>query len=122
MIVDHVGFEVSDLARSAGFYDAVFFALGARRAFASDRAIAYGDNQPQFWIVARGTPAAPSYGHVALRASGRAAVEAAHAAGLGAGGADDGVPGPRPHYGPRYYAAYLTDPDGLRVEIVTGSR
>ena len=69
----------------------------------------------------RGRPPAPGYGHVALGASGRAAVDAAHAAGLAAGGADDGAPGPRPDYGPRYYAAYLLDPDGLRVEVVTGS-
>ncbi|MDQ3768510.1 MAG: VOC family protein, partial [Actinomycetota bacterium] len=49
------------------------------------------------------------------------AVEGAHAAGLAAGGAEDGPPGPRPAYGRRYYAAYLRDPDGLAVEIVTGS-
>ncbi len=122
MVLDHVGFEVSSLERSAAFYDPLFFALGVRRAFTGDRAIAYGDNQPQFWIVQRGVLPAPSYGHVALRASGRAAVDAAHAAGLANGGRDDGPPGPRPHYGVRYYAAYLRDPDGLRVEVVTGSR
>jgi catechol 2,3-dioxygenase-like lactoylglutathione lyase family enzyme len=122
MVIDHVGFEVADLARSAAFYDPLFFALGVRRAFQSERAIAYGDNQPQFWIVQRGLAPAASYGHVALRASGRAAVDAAHAAGLAAGGVDEGAPGPRPQYGPRYYAAYLRDPDGLRVEVVTGSR
>ncbi len=51
----------------------------------------------------------------------KAAVDAAHAAGLTAGGSCDGEPGPRPRYGPRYYAAYLRDPDGLRIEVVTGS-
>jgi catechol 2,3-dioxygenase-like lactoylglutathione lyase family enzyme len=56
---------------------------------------------------------------VALRASGKAAVDAAYRAALAAGGSDDGSPGPRPHYGRRYYAAYLRDPDGLRVEIVS---
>jgi catechol 2,3-dioxygenase-like lactoylglutathione lyase family enzyme len=56
---------------------------------------------------------------VALRAAGRPAVDAAHAAGLANGGADDGPPGPRPQYGPRCYAAYLRDPDGLRVEVVS---
>ena len=122
MLIDHVGFEVSDLTRSAAFYDPVFFALGVRRALASERAIAYGDNQPTFWIVARGTLPGPSYGHIALRASGKAAVDAAYEAGITNGGRDDGQPGPRPNYGPRYYAAYLRDPDGLRVELVTGSR
>jgi catechol 2,3-dioxygenase-like lactoylglutathione lyase family enzyme len=119
-VIDHVGFEVSDLARSARFYDAVFFALGVRRLHEGERAIAYGVERPTFWIVTRGRPPAPGYGHVALSASGRAAVDAAHAAGLREGGADDGAPGPRPQYGPRVYAAYLRDPDGLRVEVVTG--
>lgn len=119
-MIDHLAFEVSDLGRSAAFYDAIFFALGVRRAFESPAAVAWGDNHPAFWIVARGQAPGPSYGHVALRASGRSAVGAAHRAGLLAGGTDDGAPGPRPNYGPRYYAAYLRDPDGLRVELVTG--
>jgi catechol 2,3-dioxygenase-like lactoylglutathione lyase family enzyme len=118
-VIDHVGYEVSDLPRSARFYDAVFYALGVRRMLDSERAIAYGINAPHFWIVMRGQPPAPGYGHVALQASGRAAVDAAHRAGLAAGGADDGAPGPRPQYGRRYYAGYLLDPDGLRVEVVT---
>jgi len=118
-MIDHVGFEVSDLTRSARFYDALFFALGLRRLVDSEQAIAYGVNGPQFWVVSRGLPPAPGYGHVALQASGRAAVDAAHHAALAAGGADDGAPGPRPQYGRRYYAGYLRDPDGLRVEIVS---
>ncbi|HEX8123331.1 MAG TPA: VOC family protein [Solirubrobacteraceae bacterium] len=120
-MLDHVGFDVSSLSRSARFYDAVFFALGTRRTHQSGQAIAYGDNGPSFWIVERGRRPEPGYGHVALKATGKAAVEAAHAAGLAHGGSDDGAPGPRPHYGTRYFAAYLRDPDGLRVEIVTGS-
>jgi catechol 2,3-dioxygenase-like lactoylglutathione lyase family enzyme len=117
-MIDHVGFEVSDLGRSASFYDAVFYALGARRMFESEHAIAYGVNNPQVWIVVRGRPPGPGYGHVALQASGRAAVDGAYRAGLAAGGADDGAPGPRPQYGRLYYAAYMRDPDGLRVEVV----
>jgi catechol 2,3-dioxygenase-like lactoylglutathione lyase family enzyme len=120
-VLDHVGFEVSDLARSAAFYDAVFQRLGIRRVLESDAAVAYGRHEPRFWIVARGTRPGPSSGHVAIAAAGRAAVEAAYAAGLAAGGGDAGPPGPRPQYGPRYFAAYLTDPDGLRVEVVSGS-
>jgi len=53
---------------------------------------------------------------------GKAAVDAAHAAGLRAGGTDAGAPGPRPQYGRRTYAAYLRDPDGLRVEVVSQGR
>jgi catechol 2,3-dioxygenase-like lactoylglutathione lyase family enzyme len=118
-MIDHVGFEVADLARSAAFYDPVFFALGARRMLESEHAVAYGVNAAEFWIVVRGLAPAPGYGHVALRASGKAAVDAAYGAGLTAGGSDDGPPGPRPQYGKRYYAAYMLDPDGLRVEIVS---
>jgi catechol 2,3-dioxygenase-like lactoylglutathione lyase family enzyme len=118
-VIDHIGFEVSDLPRSARFYDAVFFALGVRRMIDTENAIAYGINSPQFWIVRRGRPPEPGYGHVALQASGRAAVDAAHRCGLAAGGVDDGTPGPRPQYGRRYYAGYLRDPDGLGVEVVT---
>ena len=117
-MIDHVGLEVSDLARSARFYDAVFGRLGARRVVDGPQAVGYGKEEPAFWIVARGRGPAPAFGHIAFRAVGRAAVEAAHAAGLAAGGTDDGPPGPRPQYGARYFAGYLVDPDGLRVEVV----
>jgi catechol 2,3-dioxygenase-like lactoylglutathione lyase family enzyme len=117
-VIDHVGFEVSDLKRSAQFYDAVFRALGARRMFESEHAVAYGINDPQLWIVVRGRTPSPGYGHVAISARGRAAVDAAYTAGVANGGSDDGPPGQRPQYGRRYYAGYLRDPDGLRVEVV----
>lgn len=118
-MIDHVGFEVTDLERSARFYDPLFFALGARRMLESEFAIAYGVNGAEFWIVMRGRSPAPGYGHVALRANGRAAVDAAHRAALAGGGGEESPPALRPNYGNRYYAAYLLDPDGLRVEIVS---
>ncbi len=118
-MIDHIGFEVSDLERSARFYDALFYALGARRMFESPQAIAYGMNAPDVWIVVRGRAPAPGYGHLALAATGKAAVDGAFAAGVANGGVDDGPPGLRPRYGRRYYAAYLRDPDGLRVEVVS---
>jgi len=118
-MIDHVGFEVSDLERSGRFYDAVLGALGARRMLESEHAVAYGVNAPVLWIVVRGRSPEPGYGHLALAASGKAAVDAAHAAGLANGGRDDGAPGRRPQYGSRCYAAYLKDPDGLRVEVVS---
>jgi catechol 2,3-dioxygenase-like lactoylglutathione lyase family enzyme len=117
----HVGLEVSDLARSAAFYDAVFHRLGGRRIHESDLAIAYGRVNASFWIVARGRRPAPGYGHVAIEAAGKAAVDAAYAAGIANGGTDAGPPGPRPSYGPSYYAAYLLDPDGLKLEVVSGA-
>jgi len=118
-LIQHLGLEVADLKRSARFYDAVFFALGARRLHDTPAAIAYGRDEPTFWIVQRGRPPQPGYGHVAFTAAGKAAVDAAYAAGVAEGGRSDGPPGPRPQYGPRTYAAYLRDPDGLRVEIVS---
>jgi catechol 2,3-dioxygenase-like lactoylglutathione lyase family enzyme len=116
-VIDHIGFEVGDLARAGRFYDAVFFALGVRRLHENEHVIGWGVTEPVFWLTAR-RDAAPGYGHIAFRASGKAAVDAAYDAALRAGGTDDGPPGPRPQYGPRYYAAYVRDPDGLRVEVV----
>jgi catechol 2,3-dioxygenase-like lactoylglutathione lyase family enzyme len=120
-MIDHVGFEVAELGRTTAFYDAVFFALGGRRMVDAERAVAYGINAPVVWFTSRGLVPGPGYGHLALHASGRVAVDAAYAAGLANGGAETvppSLPGLRPQYGRRYYAAYLTDPDGLRVELV----
>ena len=118
-MIDHIGFEVTDLERSGRFYDAVLYALGARRMVSTEHALAYGINAAQVWIVVRGRAPGPGYGHLALSANGKAAVDAAYAGGLAGGGGDDGPPGLRPQYGERYYAAYLRDPDGLRVEVVS---
>jgi catechol 2,3-dioxygenase-like lactoylglutathione lyase family enzyme len=118
-VIDHVGFEVSDLERSTRFYDAVFYALGARRMYESEHAVAYGINGPLVWFVVRSLTPGPGYGHLALQASGKAAVDAAHAAGLAGGGQDNGAPGQRPQYGRRYYAGYLLDPDRRRVEVLS---
>jgi catechol 2,3-dioxygenase-like lactoylglutathione lyase family enzyme len=119
-VIHHVGYEVQSLARSVAFYDAVFFALGGRRLYESAEAVGWGTDQPVFWVTARAAPKA-GYGHVALHASGRAAVDGAYDAGLATGGTDDGPPGDRPEYGPTYYAAYMRDPDGLKVEVVAGA-
>lgn len=121
-MIDHVGFEVADLPACTRFYDPVFHALGARRMHESPQAVAYGVNGPVVWFVTRGIGPAPDYGHVALQASGKAAVDAAYAAGLRNGGSETDPPsrpGLRPQYGRRYYAAYLRDPDGRRLEIVS---
>lgn len=121
-MIDHVGFEVTDLARTTAFYDAVFFALGGRRMVDSERAAAYGINAPLVWFTMRGITPGPPSGHLALQASGKVAVDAAYAAGLAHGGSETAPPSPpgrRPQYGRRYYAAYLADPDGHRVELVS---
>jgi len=120
---DHVGLEVTDLERSARFYDALMYPIGGRRMFEGPGAIAYGMDRAQLWLVARGRGAGEdksSFGHIALKAAGKAAVDAAFAAATANGGRDEGAPGPRPQYGPSYYAAYIADPDGYRVEVVSG--
>ena len=87
-MIDHVGLEVSDLERSARFYDAIFFPLGVRRLSSSPEAIAYGVNEARLWLLARERPGSGA-GHVAFAAAGKVAVEAAHAAGLANGGSEE---------------------------------
>lgn len=75
------------------------------------------DGKPSFWIGSddRGVAA---HTHVAFTTESRAKVDAFHAAGLAAGGCDNGAPGLRPHYHPHYYGAFITDLDGHNVEAV----
>jgi catechol 2,3-dioxygenase-like lactoylglutathione lyase family enzyme len=121
-VIDHIGFEVSDLTRSCAFYDPLFHALGARRMHDAPQAVAYGINGPTVWFVTRGLGPGPQYGHLALQATATGGVPPAYAAGLAHGGRETDPPSPpgqRPQYGRRYYAGYLADPDGLRVEVVS---
>ncbi len=124
---DHISLPVSDYARARAFYDVVMAALGHACVLEQDEAdyIAggYGDDpdEPAFWVGAGKPPGTitPQYGqHIAFRAPDRAAVDAFHAAGLAAGGRDNGAPGLRPHYHPNYYAAFLIDPEGHHLEVV----
>jgi catechol 2,3-dioxygenase-like lactoylglutathione lyase family enzyme len=87
-----------------------------------EAAIGYGKKYPEFWLNRRADMApvaADSGAHVALRASSTAAIDAFHAAALAAGGTSDGAPGIRAKYHLSYYAAFIRDPDGNRVEAVT---
>ena len=123
-MIDHTGIGVADVARSAKFYDAALGALGLRRAMqmppdeGSD-GIGYGVDYPVFWID-RFHPHGVKQ-HTAFVAKSRAEVDAFHAAALLAGGRDNGAPGLRDTavgYPPRYYAAFVLDPDGNNVEAV----
>ena len=118
-VIDHIGFEVTDLGRSTRFYDAVFYALGARRMLESEHAVAYGINGPLVWFVVRGPAAGAGYGHLALQASGKAAVDAAYPAGLANGGSDDGPPGQRPAVRPALLRRLPARSRRLRVEVVS---
>jgi catechol 2,3-dioxygenase-like lactoylglutathione lyase family enzyme len=127
-LLHHLSFGVADLRRSAAFYDAALGALGFVRVWsdfdggANDQAVGYGreGGGDKFAIKQRtGTPiAAPAGFHLAFSAADRDAVHRFHAAALAHGGRDNGAPGPRPHYGPHYYAAFVIDPDGYHVEAV----
>jgi catechol 2,3-dioxygenase-like lactoylglutathione lyase family enzyme len=121
-MIDHVSVGVSDLDRAARFYDAVLAALGLTRLVTRPAGIGFGKAYPEVWINLRPDMprvAAESGVHICLRAKATAEVDAFHAAALDAGGMSDGAPGLRPHERVRYYAAFVLDPDGNRIEAVT---
>lgn len=115
---DHIGLRVRDLEASLRFYEAALAPLGHVLGPRDDLGAGFGPpGGPALWLHRSGG-AGGAGAHVAFRAATRAAVARFHAAGLGAGGRDNGGPGPRPDYGPAYYAAFLIDPDGNNVEAV----
>lgn len=116
-LIDHIQLVVADLAASRRFYDAVFATLDIPLG---------GEAESFFWVDELFVSTADSVAatgrltgrhHLAFQAKDRATVEAFHAAGLAAGGADNGGPGERPYH-PGYYAAFLLDPDGNNIEAV----
>ncbi len=118
-MIDHISVGVSDLKRSARFYDATLAARGLPRLVTLHRTIGFRKAYPEFWINLREAMpyVAPESGvHICLRAKTTAEVDVFHAAALVAGGASDGAPSLRPHDRVRYYAAFVVDPDGNRIE------
>jgi catechol 2,3-dioxygenase-like lactoylglutathione lyase family enzyme len=121
-MIDHISVGVGDLDRAVRFYEPTLAALGLSRLVTRPATIGFGKSYPEFWINLRAGMAkvAPESGtHICLRAKSIAEVDAFHAAALGAGGASDGAPGIRPHDRVKYYAAFVVDPDGNRIEAVT---
>jgi catechol 2,3-dioxygenase-like lactoylglutathione lyase family enzyme len=121
-MIDHVSVAVRDLAAAADFYEAVLRALGFVKLDARAATVGFGKRYSEFWINQRPalTPvAADSGAHIALRATSTSAVDAFHAAALAAGGTSDGPPDLRPQHGEGYYAAFIRDLDGNRIEAVT---
>jgi catechol 2,3-dioxygenase-like lactoylglutathione lyase family enzyme len=115
---DHIGLKVKDLEVAVRFYAAALAPLGHVLGSRDRRYAGIGPkNAPALWLYAAGG-AVGSGAHIAFRASDRAAVDGFYAAGLGAGGRDNGMPGLRLDYSPDYYAAFLIDPDGNNVEAV----
>jgi catechol 2,3-dioxygenase-like lactoylglutathione lyase family enzyme len=115
---DHIGLRVKDLDASTRFYEAVLAPLGHLLASRDEIGAGLGPKgTPTLWLgLAKQEKNTGT--HIAFRAKGRAGVDRFYAAGLKAGGKDNGGPGPRPDYGPTYYAAFLIDPDGNNVEAV----
>ena len=122
-MIDHISIAVRDLKSAEAFYAALLAPLGMTKLREwPDAAIGFGKKYPDFWINKRAAMdriASDSGVHICLRAPDAAAVDAFHAAALDAGGESDGAPGPRPEYHGGYYAAFIRDPDGNRVEAVT---
>jgi catechol 2,3-dioxygenase-like lactoylglutathione lyase family enzyme len=121
-MIDHVSVGVRDLERAARFYEATLAALGLKRLVTRPATIGFGESYPEFWINLRadmGKVACGSGTHICLRAKSADEIDAFHAAALNAGGVSDGAPGLRPHDRVRYYAAFIVDPDGNRIEAVT---
>ncbi|HWY23737.1 MAG TPA: VOC family protein [Nevskia sp.] len=125
-MLDHIGFSVSDLARSRAFYEQALAPLGVVKIMeltaeqtGGNGHVGFGENgKPYFWIGDRADNALRGCLHVAFVANDRAAVDAFHRAALAAGGKDNGAPGLRPHYHASYYGAFVVDPDGHNVEAV----
>ena len=121
-MIDHVSVAASDLEAAARFYRKVLGAIGYAQLEARPATVGFGKTYPEFWVNLRAGMApigADNGAHVGLRVRSAALVDAFHAAALAAGGASDGAPGLRPQHGDGYYAAFIRDLDGNRIEAVT---
>jgi len=124
-MIAHVSIGVSNIDKSKRFYDSALEPLGYKclRAARSLLGYGYGSDSIALWVVQaeRPVPADEKSGlHFCFAAPDAAAVDAFHAAAMAAGGHDNGAPGLRPIYGPGYYAAFIIDPDGYRIEAHYG--
>ena len=121
-MIDHISIAVSDLKRATRFYEAVLGTLGMTKLRTWPAAAGFGKAYPEFWLNHRPgmAPIADDSGvHICVRASGKDTVDAFYAAAMRAGATTDGAPGMRPEYNDKYYAAFIRDFDGNRVEVVT---
>jgi catechol 2,3-dioxygenase-like lactoylglutathione lyase family enzyme len=119
-MISHLSFGVNDLERAADFYESALGPLGYVRVFTKNHAVGFGEPEREgglalFAKPQQAKPPGPGF-HLAFSAPTREAVDAFHAAAVKAGGADAGAPGYRPQYGPTYYAAFVTDLDGYKLE------
>ena len=118
-MLDHVSIGVRDIAKAKAFYDAALKPLGFACQSADESSLGYGEKAVGFWIISAERPVAddPKSGlHFCFTAPSRSSVAAFHKAAIAHGGRDNGKPGVREAYGPEYYAAYVFDPEGYRLE------
>jgi len=123
-MLSHVSIGVRDLAQSRRFYDAAFQPLGYKCLFEGSEYLGYGTATPEFWLLAVKHPVSAdseSGLHFCFDAANRTAVDAFYRAAMAAGGRDNGKPGIRKDYGDDYYAAFVIDPDGYRLEAHTSN-
>jgi len=122
----HVTIGSSDPNKAAKFYDAVLGTLGISVLFNIRCAVAYGQTTGAKTFILKpfdgGPPVPGNGGHVAYLAASRAHVDTFYAKALEHGGTDEGAPGLRPHYHPNYYAAYVRDPEGNKIQAVCHSK
>jgi catechol 2,3-dioxygenase-like lactoylglutathione lyase family enzyme len=119
MMIDHISIGVRDIAKAKAFYDAALRPVGYACLSASDGSLGYGGERAALWISASESPVRPdphSGLHFCFVAPTRASVDAFHRAALDHGGRDNGKPGLRADYGDNYYAAFVIDPEGYRIE------
>ena len=118
-MINHISLGVRDVGASKRFYDAALKPLGYACLSESLGSLGYGRDGVALWVGAAERPVPPddqSGLHVCFDAPTRDSVAAFHAAALRVGGRDNGKPGLRADYGPDYYAAFVIDPDGYRLE------
>ena len=120
-MLGHLSIGVRDLDRAARFYDAVLAPIGWVRLWTEPDGLGYGppggNDKLAVFLRAEGHPPGPGF-HLCFNAPSAAAVDAFHAAALANSGTDDGTPGLRPHFGPDYYAAFVYDPEGWKLEVL----
>ena len=118
-MIDHISLGVRDMAKAKRFYDEVLKPLGYACLSSGDTSAGYGKSEVALWLGSSESPVPPDLKsglHVCFTAPTRKSVDAFHKAALAAGGRDNGKPGLRKDYGANYYAAFVIDPDGYRIE------
>jgi catechol 2,3-dioxygenase-like lactoylglutathione lyase family enzyme len=124
-MISHVSIGTKDIATARRFYDAALAPLGYKCLAEGDEFLGYGAASPEFWVLKVKSPVPRDEGsglHICLDAASRRAVDSFYAAAIESGGSDNGKPGLRKDYGENYYAAFVVDPDGYRIEAYSSNK